>query len=169
MPSQYKRKDGRTSVYEKSGRKRGRPTLFSKEIKAHALTLAAIGLTNMQIARELLIPETTFKTWLKRISDFSSDLDGSRNKLLLDAKRCLSTAIEGYRYTEKKIIHIQNAQGRLLKKKIELNETYSSPNVQATMYVLDRRSKYFRRRPTELDKTSDDDCLTIVVEKGSEL
>lgn len=168
MPRSYRRKkDGQLSTYDKpTGKKPGRPSKCNEDIQNHALTLSSIGLLNTQIAEEMDIKWTTFSNWLRKFPEFKSSLDENRNKMLTESKKCLMKRIEGYSYKETKIEVVKDSKDRIIKKKSVVIKKELAPDTHAAMYVLDRRSQFFRRRPVSLDETSEDDHLTIVVEKA---
>ena len=175
MGKTYVKKDGTVSVYrETTGKPGGRPSRFTDDLQDHAVTHSQIGLSNRQIAEELDIPWGTFSTWTKKFPEFSARLDENRNKMLIDAKKCLKKRLQGFSYTEKKTkktqIYVQDDEGKdqpMPGKKmvVELTEKYVPPDAQLAMYVLDKRSKHFRRQPEALDAEITGETFNVYVKE----
>lgn len=173
MPRTYiSKKTGKVKVYKEKTGKRGRKSRYNDDLKAHAITLSRIGLANNDIARDLDIPITTFDTWLKKFPNFSDELDENRNKMLLDAKKCLAKRIEGYSYTETQVteekIFVKDKNdnekevgGKRVKRKV--SKKFIPPDSKAAMYVLDKRSKHFRRQAEAIDEEIKNETFNVYV------
>lgn len=174
MPSAFVKKNGEISVYrKKSGNREGRPSRFTEDLQSLAVHLSQIGLNNHEIAQDLDIPWGTFGTWLKKFPEFSIRLDENRNLLLKNSQKALGLRIAGYSYKETKVTKTQVMQkdenGKMvptgaIKVKTEISETHSPPDVKAAMYVLDRRSKYYRRKPEDVDDVKQEPITVVVNE-----
>lgn len=175
MGKTYVKKDGTVSVYrETTGKPEGRPSRFTDELQDHAVTHAQIGLNNNQIAEELSVPWGTFSRWLKQFPEFRARLDENRNKMLMDAKKCLKKRIQGFTYTEKKTkktqIYVKDAEGKDQpvpgkKMVVELTEKYVLPDAQVAMYVLDKRSKHFRRQPEATEEEITGETFNVILKE----
>ena len=175
MAHTFVKKDGTVSVYDKkSERSKGRPSRFTDDLQDHAVSLSKIGLNNVEIAKDLDIPWSTFGTWVKKFPDFSTRLNENRNLMLKDAKKCLAKRIEGFSYKETKVskttVMVKDENGKMqpagaVKIKTETTETYHPPDTKAAIYVLDKRSKHFRRQPEAADQELVEETFNVYVQE----
>lgn len=162
MPKCFVKNDGSVSIYrETTGKPNGRPSKLTEDLKEHAITLSKIGLNNHEIAIDLKIPDGTFHRWLTRFPEFRKTLDDHRNKILQDAKNCLGIRIKGYTYKTKEATEFEVSGVKKTKKKVI--EHHYPPDVKAAMYILDKRSKHFRRQPDAIDEEIKNETFNVTV------
>jgi hypothetical protein len=175
MPDFFTKKNGEISVYKKKSLKPvGRPSRFTKDLQDHAVSLSQIGLKNVDIARALDLPWSTFGMWLKKFREFATRLDENRNLMLKNAEKALALRINGYTFKETKVTKQQvlkkNENGELIptggiKVKTETIETHMPPDVKAATYVLDRRSKYYRKQPDAIEEDITGESFNVIVKE----
>ena len=174
MPKHFVKKNGKVSIYEgKTGRPKGRPSKFTNDLQNHAVTLSEIGLNNHEIAIDLGIPDGTFHRWLTSFPDFRKKLDDHRNKMLKDAQSCIGLRIKGYTYKEKiieskelEVIDSKTGEremGGVREIKKKFVEHHYPPDTKAAMYILDKRSKHFRRQPEGIDQEVKNETFNVTV------
>jgi transposase-like protein len=158
MARKYTRKNGYVSHYIKpTGKPAGRPSTFTKDIKDYAKTLATNGLTNTAIAKEIGVPESTFRLWLKQYPEFVHDLERSRHTLTIEAQKCLMKRLKGFKIRLKNTATIETTiVDKATEEPLVHTDTVTieeeivkgyPPDVTAAKYVLDRRSVHFRVQP----------------------
>lgn len=173
MPKHFVKQDGTVSIYSSTTASVGRPSTYTEDIGNHAVSLSKIGLNNHQISQELEIKWGTFSRWLEDLSGFRAKLDKNRNLMLKNAEKCIGKRIEGFTYKEKKVtetqIYITDEEGNSVpipekKVKTEIVEVHVPPDVKAAMYVLDRRSKFYKKQPDAIEE-SIAEPITVVVKE----